>query len=94
MKLEQTSKETRFQTPSCKSGLSSDSVLSHRLMSLFPLPISSRAPHYMVGREKGLQIIKLRPELQAMAFDFIHAEQFSLAVLNNKIFQNLVKKPQ
>lgn len=48
----------------------------------------------MVGREKGLQIIKLRPELQAMAFDFIHAEQFSLAVLNNKIFQNLVKKPQ
>lgn len=83
LKLEQTSRGARFQTPSCKSGQSSDSVMSHKPMSVFPLPTSSRAPHYMVRREKELQVTKLRPELQAMVFHVIHAEHFSLAVLNS-----------
>ena len=38
----------------------------------------------MVGREKELQITKLTPELQTRVLHVIHAEQFSLAVLNNK----------
>ena len=53
-------------------------------MCLFQLPTSSRAPRYMVGREKELQITKLTPELQTRVLHVIHAEQFSLAVLNNK----------
>ena len=57
--------------------------MSHRPVSVCLLPTSSRAPHYMVGREKELQITKLRPELQAMVFHVIHAEHFRLAVLNN-----------